>query len=71
MKRSRVRRSRVRRSLHSERYNTGIKQTGKSDLKSDRKRSAKPVGWRKSDNTKKWYWESRRNRSDRSKRLKL
>jgi hypothetical protein len=39
-------------------------QTGKrKSLKADRKRSAKPVGMRKSKSGR-WYSETRRNRSD-------
>lgn len=42
------------------------RQVGKSNRRADRKRKAKPVGWRRSKSGKR-YFENRRNRSDRAK----
>ena len=46
------------------------KQRGRSVLHADVVRLAKRVGWRKSSSGH-WYFENRRNRSDRSKRRRL
>ncbi len=45
-------------------------QTGKSDYKRDKKRTAKKPGKRKSKSGK-VYYEYRRNRSDRDRRKRL
>lgn len=36
----------------------------------DKTRKAKPVGWRKSSTTKRWYFEARENRSDKNQKRK-
>ena len=41
------------------------RQTGKSNRHADYMRKAKRVGWRRSASGR-WYYEGRRNRSDRS-----
>ena len=46
------------------------KQTGKTDKKADKQRTAKKPGWRKSKSGKK-YFEARANRSDKSKKKRL
>ena len=46
------------------------RQTGKTNTKADKKRTALKPGLRLSKNKKK-YWETRRNRSDRNKHTKL
>lgn len=45
-------------------------QKGKSNAHSDVLRLAKRVGWRRSKSGH-WYFESRKNRSDRSKKRRL
>lgn len=47
-----------------------VKQTGRTTIARDRKRTAMKPGKRRSASGK-TYWETRRNRSDRSRRLRL
>ena len=45
-------------------------QRGKSNVHADVMRLAKKVGWRRSENGN-WYFEDRKNRSDRNRRKRL
>jgi predicted DNA-binding transcriptional regulator AlpA len=60
----------VRRTRRTSRYSQHFSQTGHTTIPVDRKLKAKRVGWRKSKSGR-WYKETRKNRSDKNRRLRL
>lgn len=66
-----VARHHVKHHLIKEHYRKLPRQTGKTNVRRDKKRLARPVGWRVSRSSDRRYYEGRRNRSDRSRSRRL